>query len=72
VMEVIKSFERSTGVKLNYRIMERRPGDIEQVWSDTEYANKELGWKAEKTLDEMTLSAWKWEKALKRNSEIVK
>ena len=72
VMEVIKSFERSTGVKLNYRIMERRPGDIEQVWSDTEYANKELGWKAEKTLDEMTLSAWKWEKALKRNSEILK
>jgi UDP-glucose 4-epimerase len=64
VMEVIRSFERSTGVKLNYEIRERRPGDIEQVWADTEFANKELGWKAEKTLDEMTLSAWKWELAL--------
>ena len=64
VMQVIESFERSTGVKLNYRIMDRRPGDIEQVWADTEFANRELGWKAEKSLDEMTASAWKWEKAL--------
>ncbi|MFH1159881.1 MAG: UDP-glucose 4-epimerase GalE [bacterium] len=72
VMEVIKSFERSTGVKLNYKIMARRSGDVEQVWADTEYANKELGWKAEKSLDEMTLSAWRWEEALKRNSEIAK
>lgn len=72
VMEVINSFERSTGVKLNYQIMDRRPGDIVQVWSDTEYANRELGWKAEKTLDEMTLSAWRWEEALKKNSEIAK
>jgi len=72
VMEVIKSFERATGVKFNYQIMDRRPGDIVEVWSDTEYANKELGWKAEKTLDEMTLSAWRWEEALKRNSETAK
>jgi len=73
VMEVIQSFERSTGVKLPYKIMERRPGDIIQVWADTEYANRELGWKAEKTLDEMTSSAWKWEQALaRRNSEVAK
>jgi UDP-glucose 4-epimerase len=64
VMEVINSFERSTGVKLNYKIMERRPGDIEKVWADTDFANHELGWKAEKNLDEMTLSAWRWEQAL--------
>jgi len=64
VMEVIRSFERSTGIKLNYKILGRRPGDIEQVWADTRFANSELGWKAEKTLDEMTASAWKWEKAL--------
>ena len=64
VMQVIESFERSTGVKLNYQIMDRRPGDIEQVWADTEFANAELGWKAQKGLDEMTASAWKWEKAL--------
>jgi len=64
VMEVIKSFEHSTGVKLKYQIKDRRSGDIEKVWADTAYANKELGWKAEKSLDEMTLSAWNWEKAL--------
>ncbi len=64
VMEVIRSFEKGSGVKLNYKIANRRPGDIEKVWADTSYANKELGWKAEKTLDEMTLSAWNWEKEL--------
>jgi UDP-glucose 4-epimerase len=64
VLEVIQSFERTSGMKLNYRIMERRQGDIVQVWADTGLANRELGWKAEKNLDEMTLSAWKWELAL--------
>jgi UDP-glucose 4-epimerase len=68
VLEVIKSFERSTGVKLNYEIKDRRPGDVEQVWADTDFANRELGWKAEKSLDEMTLSAWRWEEALKKRS----
>ena len=67
VMEVIKSFERVSGVKLNYEIKDRRPGDVEKVWADTEFANVELGWKAEKTVDEMTLSAWRWEEALARN-----
>jgi UDP-glucose 4-epimerase len=69
VMEVIKSFERSTGVKLNYRVLGRRPGDVEKVWADTSLANRELGWKAEMTLDEMTLSAWRWEQALKKRSK---
>ncbi len=64
VMEVIKSFEKVSGEKLNYKIVDRRPGDVEQVWADTAFANKELGWKAEKGLDEMMASAWKWEKAL--------
>jgi len=64
VMQVIESFERSTGIRVNYKIMDRRPGDIEQVWADTGFANRELGWKAEKGLDEMTASAWKWEKAI--------
>jgi len=63
VMEVIKSFERMSGEKLNYQFMERRPGDIVQVWADTELANRELDWKADKTLDDMTQSAWKWELA---------
>jgi UDP-glucose 4-epimerase len=65
VLEVINSFEKVTGVKLNYKIVGRRAGDIEKVWADTSYANKELGWKAEKTLDETLLSAWKWEKKIR-------
>lgn len=61
VLEVIHSFEKSTGKKLNYKIVGRRAGDIEQIWADTKIGNEVLGWKAEKTIDEMTISAWKWE-----------
>lgn len=64
VMDVINAFERVTGEKLNYKIVPRRPGDIEMVWADTRFANEELGWKAEKNIDDMMQSAWKWEKAL--------
>lgn len=64
VMQIIEAFERVSGLKLNYRIVDRRAGDIEQVWADTGYANNELGWKAERTLDEMMASAWRWELAL--------
>jgi UDP-glucose 4-epimerase len=62
VLDVIKSFERVSGEKLNYKIVGRRAGDVEQVWADPTYSNEELGWKAMKTVDEMTASAWKWEK----------
>ncbi len=62
VFEIINSFERTTGVHLKYKIAERREGDIEQIWADTEFANRELGWQASLTLDQMTLSAWEWEK----------
>jgi UDP-glucose 4-epimerase len=64
VLEVIKSFEKVSGVKLNYKIVDRRPGDVTEVWADTGFANRELGWKAEKGIDEMNASAWKWELAL--------
>jgi UDP-glucose 4-epimerase len=64
VLEVIKSFEKVTGQKLNYKIVDRRPGDIEQIWADTKLSNEELGWKAEKGLDEMMLSSWEWQKRL--------
>lgn len=64
VLQVIKSFEKMSGEKLDYRIKERRPGDVEQVWADTQLANRVLGWKAGRDLDEMTLSAWNWEKSL--------
>ena len=64
VKEVIDSFEKTTGVKLNYSFAPRRDGDVEQIYASTEKANNVLGWKAEISLDEMTLSAWKWEKHL--------
>jgi len=65
VFEMIEAFERSTGQRLNYKVVERREGDIEKVYADTSYANAELGWKAEKGVDEMLLSAWKWEERLR-------
>ncbi len=65
VMEVIKAFERASEQKLNYKIMNRRAGDIVKVWADTNFANEELGWKAEKDIDDMMRSAWNWELALK-------
>ncbi len=61
VLDVIKSFEKVSGQKLNYTITDRRAGDIEKIWANTDYSNRELGWKAEKGLDEMMLSAWKWQ-----------
>ncbi len=64
VLDVINAFEKVSGEKLNYKIVPRRPGDIEKVWADTRFANQELGWKAEKNINEMMLSAWEWEKAL--------
>ena len=64
VLEVIQSFEKMSGLKLDYHIKDRRPGDVEKVWADTQHANHVLGWKALKDLDEMTLSAWNWERNL--------
>jgi UDP-glucose 4-epimerase len=61
VLEAIQSFEKVSGCKLNYRIGSRRSGDIEKIWADTSFANRELGWKAERDLDDMMRSAWKWE-----------
>jgi UDP-glucose 4-epimerase len=66
VLEVIKSFESATGVKLNYKIVNRRAGDIEKIFADTTKANKVLGWKAEVTLKETLLSAWNWEKKIRK------
>lgn len=64
VLETIQAFEKVNGVKVNYKLVDRRPGDIEQIYADTTFANEELGWKAEKGLDEMMSSAWKWQQTL--------
>jgi UDP-glucose 4-epimerase len=67
VMEAVEAFERVSGVKLRYKIVERRAGDIEKIWADPEYANKELGWKTESSLDEAMKTAWDWEKRINEN-----
>lgn len=61
VLEAIKSFERVSGMKLKYKITGRRAGDIEKIWADPSFANKELGWKTISTLDEAMKTAWDWE-----------
>jgi UDP-glucose 4-epimerase len=67
VLEAIKSFERVSGVKLKYKIVERRPVDIEKIWADPSFANKELGWKTLSSLDEAMKTAWDWEKQIRKN-----
>lgn len=65
VLEVINSFEKVSGEKLNYKIVDRRAGDITAAYADTSKANTELGWKAQSTLDESMRSAWEWEKKIR-------
>ncbi|WP_353181513.1 UDP-glucose 4-epimerase GalE [Parapedobacter lycopersici] len=67
VLEVIRAFEESTGVKLDYQIGPRRAGDVEQVWGDVTKSTEKLGWKAALGIEEMMQSAWKWEQYLKTN-----
>ncbi|HAX94693.1 MAG TPA: UDP-glucose 4-epimerase GalE [Bacteroidales bacterium] len=67
VLEAIESFERVSGLSLNYKITGRREGDIEKIWADPSLANRELGWKTKSTLDEAMRTAWEWEKAIRKN-----
>jgi UDP-glucose 4-epimerase len=67
VLELIHAFERATGVKLNYQIVGRRAGDIEQVWANPDKANNELGWKAETSIEDTLRSAWNWQLKLREN-----
>ncbi len=65
VLEVIHSFERVAEKKLNYQIVDRRPGDITAAYADTTKANEVLGWKAEHTLDQAMATAWQWEQKIR-------
>lgn len=65
VMQLVKAFIKVTGVDLKYKLVGRRSGDIEKIWANTTFANEELGWKAEETIENTLLSAWNWEKKLR-------
>ena len=62
VLDVVKAFEKASGVKVPYRIMPRRPGDIAICYADPAKAREELGWTAEKNLDDMCRDSWRWQK----------
>ena len=66
VLEAIEAFEKASGVKLNYVIGDRRPGDVVAIYSDSSLAKEKLGWVAERDIDEMMASAWKWQEQLNR------
>ena len=61
VLELITRFEAVNNLKLNYAIAPRRAGDITAIWADPTKANNELGWKAERNLDDTLAAAWAWE-----------
>ncbi len=60
VLELVKTFEKVNGIKLNYEIGKRRDGDIEKIYADVSKANTILGWKTEKTLEDSLKDAWRW------------
>jgi UDP-glucose 4-epimerase len=65
VMDIIDAFNKATGIAINYKIVDRRPGDVEAVFADTTLANTKLGWKAERDIENMMKTAWDWELAQK-------
>jgi UDP-glucose 4-epimerase len=65
VLEVVHAFEKVTGEKLHYKIVDRRAGDVVSVYADTKKANEILGWKTQRTMEEALASAWKWEQKLR-------
>lgn len=70
VLEVVQTFEKVTGVKLNYKIGARRAGDVVSIYADTKKAGEVLGWRTERDLANALSTAWKWELALKEKREI--
>jgi len=61
VLQLIKVFEKVADMKLNYKIVGRREGDIEKIWADPKKANNVLGWTAKENIEDTMLSAWKWQ-----------
>jgi len=70
VLEAIKAFEKVSGVKLNYEIGPRRPGDVVAIYANNDKARNVLGWDPKLTLDDMMSSAWKWEQKLAQDQKL--
>jgi UDP-glucose 4-epimerase len=65
VLEIINTFEKISGIKLNYKIAPRREGEIERIYSDVKKSKSILGWEANLSLEEALTDAWNWEKKLR-------
>jgi UDP-glucose 4-epimerase len=61
VLDMVKAFELASGKQVPYKIVERRPGDIAECWADPSKAMRDLEWKADRTLEEMTTDTWRWQ-----------
>ena len=61
VLQMVAAFEKAAGLTIPYELVDRRPGDIAECWADASLAEKELGWKTEKSLDEMMADTWRWQ-----------
>jgi UDP-glucose 4-epimerase len=66
VLEVIHAFEKVSGQKLPYKLVDRREGDVTSAYANTDKANNVLGWNADSTLEEAMESAWKWEQKVRK------
>lgn len=66
-LEIVKTFEKATGVKLNWKFGPRREGDIEKIWGNVDKANQVLGWRADTPLDDVLRTAWKWQLKLRED-----
>ena len=64
VLELVRAFERATGMAIPYKVTGRRPGDLAAYWADTSKAEAELNWHAEKTIEDMCRDSWRFQKAL--------
>ena len=62
VLELVDTFSKVNNVKVNYKIVDRRPGDLAEYYADPSKALKELGWKTEKTLEDICRDSWNFEK----------
>ena len=61
MLDIVKAYEKTTGAKINYKIVERRPGDIDECYADPKKAYEVLGWKAENTIEDMCRDSYRWQ-----------
>ncbi len=61
VLDMAKAFEKASGKKVPYKIVERRAGDIATCYSDPNFAKEVLGWEAKKSIDDMCADSWRWQ-----------